>query len=214
MCCSHRFTSSRLGWMGRLPDPKPPASPQPLPCSLCRHFFLLMGFEEKTLPEAPSFRCRFGSNRECSPRKSLDQCGHPFLNYHQQTTGSLISVLPAPPVPRLKVKAWVQSVTVISPLDPSSNRLRYGTRPIVLAFDVTKQPPPMKELSPYDIHPPHLDGHLESKRGEFRLEKIDGGKTRLIGTTWHKHNMWPATYWRTWSDFLIGRIHQRVLESC
>jgi hypothetical protein len=57
-----------------------------------------------------------------------------------------------------------------------------------------------------------LDGHLESKRGEFRLERLDGGRTRLTGTTWYKHNMWPATYWRIWSDFLIGRIHRRVLN--
>ena len=38
-----------------------------------------------------------------------------------------------------------------------------------LAFDVTKQPPTMRELSPWgDIHPPHLDFVLRSRRGEFR----------------------------------------------
>ena len=42
-------------------------------------------------------------------------------------------------------------------------------------LDAVSQPPPMKELSPYDIHPPHLDGHLESKRGEFLLERMEGG---------------------------------------
>jgi hypothetical protein len=24
--------------------------------------------------------------------------------------------------------------------------------------------------------------------------------------------MWPAFYWKAWSDFLIGRIHRRVLD--
>ena len=84
--------------------------------------------------------------------------------------------------------------------------------PRVLAFEVTEQPPPMKELSPYDIHPPHLDGHLQSERGEFRLIPLPNGKTRLVGTTWYRHNMWPASYWQAWSDFLIHRIHARVLR--
>ena len=84
--------------------------------------------------------------------------------------------------------------------------------PNTLAFDVTEQPPPMKELSPYDIRPPHLDGHLQSERGEFRLIPLPDGQTRLIGTTWYRHNMWPASYWQLWSDFLIHRIHARVLR--
>jgi hypothetical protein len=83
--------------------------------------------------------------------------------------------------------------------------------PNTLAFDVTEQPPPMKELSPYNIRPPHLDGHLQSERGEFRLIPLPDGQTRLVGTTWYRHHMWPANYWKTWSDFLIGRIHLRVL---
>ena len=49
-----------------------------------------------------------------------------------------------------------------------------------LAFDVTSFPEPMRELSPYPgIHPPHLDGYLRSRRGEFRLIPLAGGRTRL-----------------------------------
>jgi hypothetical protein len=82
-----------------------------------------------------------------------------------------------------------------------------------LAFSVTAQPPPMREVSPWGaIHPPHLDGFLRSRRGEFRLTRLPGGRTRLTGTTWYENRMWPAAYWRELSDALIHRIHRRVLR--
>jgi uncharacterized membrane protein YhaH (DUF805 family) len=53
-----------------------------------------------------------------------------------------------------------------------------------LAFDVREQPAPMFELTPYrDIHPPHLDGAFRSTHGEFDLEQLPNGCTRLIGRT-------------------------------
>ena len=56
-----------------------------------------------------------------------------------------------------------------------------------LAFDVISQPPPMKELSPYDIHPPHLDGHLESKRVNSVCEGLS--KTRRSLSAPHGTNI-------------------------
>ena len=81
-----------------------------------------------------------------------------------------------------------------------------------LAFRVAEQPEPMHEWSPYTIHPPHLDGYLVSRRGEFRLIPLDGGRTRLEGSTWYTNRMWPDFYWRLWSDAIIHRIHLRVLN--
>jgi len=81
-----------------------------------------------------------------------------------------------------------------------------------LAFRVTDQPPPMKELSPFDIHAPHLDNFLVSRRGQFRLERLPDGRTLLEGTTWYTNRMWPAAYWNLWSDAIIHRIHRRVLD--
>ncbi len=81
-----------------------------------------------------------------------------------------------------------------------------------LAFDVTGQPPSMQEWSPYaSIHPPHLDGYLRSVHGEFRLERLPGGRTRLHGTTWYYLEVFPQAYWSLWSDALIHKIHARVL---
>lgn len=82
-----------------------------------------------------------------------------------------------------------------------------------LGFDVTENPPTMKELSIYqDVNPPHLHGFVISKRGEFRLEELSTGKTKLSGTTWYTVNMFPQWYWGTLSDYIIRAIHTRVLE--
>jgi hypothetical protein len=46
---------------------------------------------------------------------------------------------------------------------------------------------------------------------QFRLEPVHGDRTRLQGTTWYRHDLWPSAYWRLWSDAIIHRIHERVL---
>jgi hypothetical protein len=80
-----------------------------------------------------------------------------------------------------------------------------------LSFDVTDSPAPMRELSPYrGVSPPHLDGYLRSKRGEFRLVDLGDGRTRLEGSTWYELEMAPEAYWQIFSDALIHRIHERV----
>lgn len=85
--------------------------------------------------------------------------------------------------------------------------------PRLLKFSVISNPPPMREWSPYaDLHPPHLENFLVSEGGQFRLIELPGGRTRLEGTTWYRHHMWPAAYWRLWSDAIIHRIHLRVLN--
>jgi uncharacterized membrane protein YhaH (DUF805 family) len=84
--------------------------------------------------------------------------------------------------------------------------------PNVLAFDVASQPQPMMEWTPFThLHPPHLDKGFVSKRGEFRLESIPGGKTRLYGTTWYEIDVRPRLYWKCWADPVIHAIHRRVL---
>jgi uncharacterized membrane protein YhaH (DUF805 family) len=82
-----------------------------------------------------------------------------------------------------------------------------------LGFDVASSPDPLRELSFYsDLSPPHLHGYLRSRRGEFRLIALPGGRTRLEGSTWYEIEIAPEAYWRLWSDYLIHRIHERVLE--
>ncbi len=85
--------------------------------------------------------------------------------------------------------------------------------PRELRFGVTSQPAPMQEWTFYThIHPPHLDQSFRAEEGQFLLEPLPEGGTRLHGTTWYHNDLWPASYWKIWSDFIIHRIHLRVLN--
>jgi hypothetical protein len=85
--------------------------------------------------------------------------------------------------------------------------------PRLLKFGVTSQPAVMEELSPYShLQPPHLNSYLQSRQGQFLLTRLPNGQTLLEGTTWYQNSFWPATYWGLWSDYIIHRIHQRVLD--
>ncbi|HET8624834.1 MAG TPA: hypothetical protein VFM14_14820 [Gemmatimonadales bacterium] len=82
-----------------------------------------------------------------------------------------------------------------------------------LGFTVAQSPAPLRELSLYaGISPPHLDGYMRARRGEFRLVALPGGRTRLEGSTWYELAMAPEGYWQLFADHLIGRIHGRVLR--
>jgi uncharacterized membrane protein YhaH (DUF805 family) len=85
--------------------------------------------------------------------------------------------------------------------------------PHLLRFSVKANPPPLTEWTPYaQIDPPHLHGFFVSHQGQFLLSALPGGGTRLEGTTWYQHTMWPEAYWHLWSDYIIRQIHLRVLE--
>lgn len=85
--------------------------------------------------------------------------------------------------------------------------------PRLLRFRVTENPAPMREWSLWgEAHPKHLHGYMVAERGQFRLTALPGGRTLLEGTTWYRHGLWPAHYWRWWSDAIIHRIHLRVLR--
>ena len=84
--------------------------------------------------------------------------------------------------------------------------------PYLLKFSVTEEPEPMKELSFYDVHPNHLHGYWVSTQGEFRLTRLSNGNTLLEGTTWYVNKIKPGFYWNLWSDFIVHKIHKRVLE--
>jgi uncharacterized membrane protein YhaH (DUF805 family) len=85
--------------------------------------------------------------------------------------------------------------------------------PNLLRFSVEENPAPMQEWTIYRaIHPPHLKGFFLSQQGEFVLVPISKDRTLLKGTTWYYHNLWPETYWKVWSDFVIHTIHKRVMR--
>lgn len=82
-----------------------------------------------------------------------------------------------------------------------------------LSFDVVQSPPPLREWSLYaGVMPPHLDGYFTARRGEFRLVRLPGNRTRLEGSTWYELRIAPEPYWGVIADFIVGRIHHRVLQ--
>jgi uncharacterized membrane protein YhaH (DUF805 family) len=82
-----------------------------------------------------------------------------------------------------------------------------------LSFDVVRDPPPLREWSPYlGLHPPHLDGYFRARRGEFRLIALADGRTRLEGSTWYELRVRPFGYWAPMADVLVRTIHERVLK--
>jgi hypothetical protein len=85
--------------------------------------------------------------------------------------------------------------------------------PHLLRFVVTATPPAMKEMGLYGpIHPKHLNGYYISREGQFALIPLPGGRTLVAGTSWYQHGLWPAEYWRWWSDMVVHHIHRRVLD--
>lgn len=136
-----------------------------------------------SFPDLPPPSGIFATGIACPLRARIDGTGVGAIRYCEFTTG-----------------AFVEPITT-------------WDEPHRLAFDVTAQPPPMRELTPFDIQPPHLDGYLRSRRGEFRLIALDGGRrTRLEGSTWYELDVHPGFYWQRWSDGLISAIHHRVLD--
>jgi uncharacterized membrane protein YhaH (DUF805 family) len=91
--------------------------------------------------------------------------------------------------------------------------ITHWEEPTRLAFDVTEQPEPMFELTPYrHIHPPHLKHSFRSQRGEFRIVPLSASEVRLEGRTWYQLQIYPLAYWTVWTDWIVHRIHERVLR--
>jgi hypothetical protein len=95
---------------------------------------------------------------------------------------------------------------------PFVEPVKVWDEPRLLKFGVTSNPAPLNELTPYGhIEARHLHGYFVSQEGQFMLTVLPNGATRLEGTTWYRNAIWPSLYWRIWSDYIIHRIHLRVL---
>jgi uncharacterized membrane protein YhaH (DUF805 family) len=83
-----------------------------------------------------------------------------------------------------------------------------------LAFSVLQCPQPMIEWNPFHDHvdAAHLHGFFAAVRGQFEIEPLGDGTTRLRGTTWYRHGLQPEAYWRQWGDAIVHAVHRRVLE--
>ena len=173
---------------------------------------LLLGVERAAAPEPAVTPVRTSVVVAAPPRSSgVTWSRSPSYRRRQSSSSALES--PTRQARGSKAKESARSAAAGSPRGTSSSRSRVGTSRACSPSPSRRNRAPMRELSPWGgIHPPHLDGFLRSRRGEFRLRALPGGRTLLVGTTWYENRMWPAAYWRLWSDELIHQIHRRVLE--
>ena len=82
-----------------------------------------------------------------------------------------------------------------------------------LEFDVLTVPPAIHEVSLHgELETPHLNGYFVPQRTRFVLVELPGGRTRLEGTSWYSHRIWPEWYWTPVTRQVVHGIHQRVLE--
>jgi hypothetical protein len=139
-------------------------------------------------------------------------------------------VIQFPPLP--PPREWIFKAGIAAPLSASISgrgpgalrRCHFTTGDFVepievwqenreLTFSVVQAPDPLRELTLWNgPRPPHLNGYLQSTRGQFLLDPLPGGKTRLTGKTWYRTNMVPESYWRLWANPIIQQIHGRVLK--
>lgn len=81
-----------------------------------------------------------------------------------------------------------------------------------LEFEVKETPPAMVETNPLgEVHAPHLEGYFEARHGRFVLVPLPDGRTRIEGTSWFVHDLWPQWYWEPVTRHTVSQIHQRVL---
>ncbi len=96
---------------------------------------------------------------------------------------------------------------------PVVERVTVWDQPRMLRFIVISTPPSMRESGLYGpVESKHMNGYFVSKQGQFTLTALPGGRTLVEGTSWYQHGLWPAEYWRWWSDAIVHRIHHSVLE--
>jgi hypothetical protein len=82
----------------------------------------------------------------------------------------------------------------------------------LIRFSLHEPPVSMKETTIYsDVEPDHIRGRILVDYGSFRLIPHNG-KTILKATTRFKSNLGPKFYWKLWSEYLVNRLHQHVLE--
>jgi hypothetical protein len=174
---------------------------------------VLLGLEHAALPAAPRFQVETSIEIDAPPAAVWKR---------------IIQFPELPPA-----KDWPFNLGIAYPIEARLNgegltadrECRFSTgsfkEPILawepekhFAFAVAEEPVLMKETSPYkNIHVRHLEDHdFQPERADFVLVTLPNGGTRLEGTTTYTNKMWPAMYWRLWTDAIVHRIHRRVFE--
>lgn len=81
-----------------------------------------------------------------------------------------------------------------------------------LGFDIISEPPVLRELSPYAVSPPHVDGYFRSIHARIVLTPVGPNRTRLTLVTSHELDLQPAAYWLPLTRAAVQTNKARVLK--
>jgi hypothetical protein len=183
--------------------------------SLCVLFcgtVFLMGFEHLENPRPPTCAVVSTIEVDASPQTVWENVVT-FSDLPEVRDWLFKTGIAYPTHAKIKGKGVGAERSCVFSTGPFEEPITVWDEPRELRFGVTSQPAPMQEWTFYaHIHPPHLERSFRAEEGQFLLEGLPGGRTRLHGTTWYHNELWPASYWKLWSDFIIHRIHLRVLN--
>lgn len=81
-----------------------------------------------------------------------------------------------------------------------------------LAFIVIDDVPAMRELSPYELHTPHLVGYFRTLDTSFELVPRGEHRTEIIERTTHELRLEPVLYWLPLARWVVAHNNARVLS--
>ena len=70
-----------------------------------------------------------------------------------------------------------------------------------LTFDIIEQP-----------QHPEIIGHIVMDKGQFLLEDLGDGRTKLVGSSWYRLMVYPVWYYNTWARAITRNVHLRVMK--
>jgi hypothetical protein len=83
----------------------------------------------------------------------------------------------------------------------------------LLQFKILNTPPSMVETNPFHaVHAPHVNGYYQCETGSFYLTPLGGGRTLLQGVSTYRFRIYPAPYWRLWTDSIVEHVHRTVMN--
>jgi hypothetical protein len=172
----------------------------------------VFGIERAVAPKAPNFVVRTSIEIQAAPEQVWQQVVA-FAEIPPPTEMLFRAGIAYPIRAEIAGRGPGAMRRCIFSTGPFLEPIEVWDEPRLLRFGVTANPAPLNEMTPYGhIEPRHLHGYFVSEQGQFLLTPLPNGGTSVEGTTWYRDAIWPAAYWRLWSDYVIHRIHLRVLK--
>ena len=137
-----------------------------------------------------------------------------FRRFRRRTNGRFVLALHFRSAQLCTVKESERNAIASFRAANSRSQSSVGRKTGSLRFTIAEAPVLMEEWSPYGhIRTRHIEEHyFRAHDAEFTLAPLPGGRTLLTGLSRYENHMWPAAYWRLWTDAIVHNIHVRVFR--